>query len=95
MNNYKSFFYSNINSLATTQVKSGAGYLHTITINKSGASSNTISVYDATSGTTSPIAVIDGTATAGNTLLFDINFINGLRIITATGTAADITVSWE
>lgn len=95
MNNYKSFFYTNINSNTTTQVKSGAGYLHTITINTAGASSNTISVYDATSGTTSPIAIINGTAAAGSTLHFDINFQNGLRIITATGTAADITVSWE
>lgn len=88
------FHWVNINSNTTTQVKSGKGVLKSITINKSGASANTISVYDATSGTTSPIAVINGTAST-QTLSYNLQFNNGLRIITATGTAADITVSYE
>ena len=89
------YLYANINSNSTTQVKSGAAFLHTITINTKGAAANTISVYDATSGTTNPVGTIDGTAPSGSTLLFDICLVNGLRVITATGTAADITLSYE
>ena len=91
----QSFQFANITTNATTQVKTGPTVLHTITINKAGASSNTISVYNAASGTDNPIATIDGTATAGQTFIFDISLNIGLRIITATGTAADITVSYE
>jgi hypothetical protein len=91
----KSFQFANISTNTTTVVKGGPAILHTITINKSGASSNTISVYNHPSSATNPIAVIDGTAAAGRTLIFDVSLSLGLTIVTATGTAADITVSYE
>lgn len=86
--------YSNINSNATTAVKASQGVLHSITINKKGASSNIATVYDNTAGSGTVIAVIDTTAAIG-TLIYDLKFNIGLTIVTATGTAADITVSYR
>ena len=85
--------YSHINSNGTVTVKSGAGWLHTITINTKGATGNTATVYDNTSGSGTVIAVIDTTAQI-QTLLFDALFTTGLTVVTASGTAADLTVSY-
>lgn len=86
--------YSNIASNATTTVLSGGGYLHSITINTKGASSNTATVYDNTAASGSKIATIDTTA-AVVTLLYDVNVKTGITVVTATGTAADLTVSYS
>lgn len=85
--------YTNINSNTTTAVVLKKATLHAITINKAGAASNTITVYDNTSGTSNVLAVIDGTS-APTTLLYDAQMTSGIRVVTATGTAADITVMW-
>lgn len=85
--------YVNITTDATTTIKSSAGFLHTIVINKPVASS-VITIYD---GTTSDSIV--GTITLPATLLsdgpktaiYDITLKKGLTIVTATG-ASDITV---
>jgi hypothetical protein len=87
--------FGNINSNATTTLKSGAGVLHTITINKIGATANTATVYDNTAGSGTVIAVIDTTIAAAPTRIFDAAFGTGLTIVTATGTAADITVTYH
>jgi len=68
--------------------------LHAITINTKGASANTATVYDNTAGSGTKIATIDTTASVG-TLRFDAAFSTGLTIVTATGTAADITVLYR
>jgi len=89
------FKFTNINSNATTVVKASPALLHTITINKAGAAANTITVYNNTAGSGTVIALIDGAGVAaGRTLIFDVVCTTGLTIVTATGTAADITVSW-
>ncbi|HEV3262053.1 MAG TPA: hypothetical protein VG013_34700 [Gemmataceae bacterium] len=85
--------YAHISTLTTTVVKSGAGYLHSIAINTKGASGNVATVYDNTTGSGTVIAVIDPTANL-QTLLYDVQFSTGLTIVTATGTAADLTVSY-
>jgi hypothetical protein len=82
-----------INSNTTTTLKSGAGLLHSICINTKGATANTATVYDNTAGSGTILAVIDTTAQV-QTLLYDIQFSIGLTIVTATGTAADLTVSF-
>lgn len=86
---------TNLAALATTTIKSGTGYLHAITINTAGATGNTIVVYDNTAASGTIIASINGLTPAGSTLLFDGQFVTGLTVILATGTAADITLSWE
>jgi len=66
-------------------------FLHAITINTKGASSNTMTVSDAGVST---IAVIDSTSTIG-TLYYDVVCPNGIRVVSATGTGADYTIIWK
>lgn len=88
------FSFSNITSNATTTVKSGAGLLHTLCINTKGASANTATIYDNTAGSGTKIGTLDTTAGV-QCLTYDAVFATGLTIVTATGTAADITVSYR
>jgi hypothetical protein len=88
-----SYGYANINTNTTTTVKSGAGVLHNITINTKGATGNTATIYDNTSGSGTKIATIDTTQQV-QTLALDVSFNTGLTIVTANGTAADLTVSY-
>jgi hypothetical protein len=75
-------------------VKSGSGVLHAVSVNTKGASSNVLTLYDSlTHGTGTTIAVIDTTAQVG-ALLLDVWFQTGLSYSLATGTAADVTLSW-
>jgi hypothetical protein len=85
--------YSNLSANGTTTVKSGAGLLHSLCINTKGATGNTATLYDNTSGSGTKIATIDTTAQV-QTLLYDVGFTTGLTIVLATGTSADITVSY-
>ena len=86
--------YNHISSNTTTLVKSGTGKLHNITINTKGTLSNVATVYDNTTATGAIISVIDTTVTYG-TLIYNCVFNTGLTVYTATGTAADITVTYE
>jgi hypothetical protein len=84
--------YTHISTNATTTVKGAAGYLHDICINTKGATGNTATMYDNTVGSGTVIGVLDTTSLSG-CQEFDIAFGTGLTIVTATGTAPDITVS--
>ena len=83
------YAYNNITTTPVT-VKTGPGILHALTINTVGTLT-AITVADATSGTTSPIA-ITGTPSQG-TLYYDVSFNNGLTI-TTTGTG-NITAIYQ
>jgi hypothetical protein len=85
--------YSNLAANGTTTVKSGAGLLHSVCINTKGATGNTATLYDNTSGSGTKIGTIDTTAQV-QTLLYDVAFTTGLTIVLATGTSADLTVSY-
>jgi hypothetical protein len=85
--------YTNLKALGTTTIKAGEGVLHSISINTKGATGNTATVYDNTAGNGTTIATVDTTAQI-QTLLYDLQFTTGLTIVLATGTSADITVSW-
>lgn len=78
-----------IATATTTQVKSGAGFLHCITVNTTAAGA--ISVIDNTSGSTVNIASLKASVAEGS-YCYDVPFTTGLRIITAA--ASDITVSY-
>lgn len=82
-----------ITTNATTTVKTGQGMLHSITINTKGASANVATVYDNTAGSGTVLAVID-TTSGVQTLFYDVVFQTGLTVVTATGTAADLTVAY-
>jgi hypothetical protein len=91
----ESYQVKNLAANAATTVKSGSGKCHALTINKAGASSNVISVYDGTDTNGTLLATIDGTAAAGSTFLRNARFVTGLHVVIATGTAADITIEYE
>lgn len=88
--------YKNITTATTTLVKSGAGTLKRIILNK-GVASATITVHDALTATTPVI----GTTTLAGTLLndagrsieYDCGFTVGLTIVTSQAT--DITVIYK
>lgn len=81
---------------ATTTVKSGAGFLHSITFNGAATATNVTTVYDSTTGSGSVIAVPAATtATIPTTLKYDVSFATGLTILTATANGADMTVSYR
>lgn len=85
---------THITSATTTTAKSGAGILHSITINKAVAAA-TITVFDNTAGSGTVLALITfGAALLSdppNTATYDIAFTTGCTIVTSGAT--DITVS--
>lgn len=84
---------THLSALGTTTLKSGPGVLHRLVINSKGASGNTVTLYDSTSGSGTVLAVVDATQNVVS-LAYDVNFITGLTAVVAAGTAADITISW-
>ena len=87
-------YYTNLAANATTVIQPGAGRLHSIVINTIGVTGNVCTVYDNTAGSGTIIATIDTTIAAAPTRIFDIEFKTGLTVVIATGTAANITVTW-
>lgn len=79
-----------ISSATTTQVKTGAGVLHSIVVGETAAGA--ISIIDNTSGSTVNIGQLKASILEG-TYEFDVAFSAGLRIITAG--ASKITVVYR
>lgn len=84
------FSYTYISTATTTTVKSGSGFLHTITVN--GGTAGTIICYDNTAGSGTIIASFDST-NALNTYQFNVSFGTGLTIVTSAATK--ITVAYR
>ena len=80
-----------ITANASTTLKSGPCVLLAVTVNSKG-SGNTATVYDSKTGSGKVLAVID--TTQPGTFAYNAQLDNGLTIVTAGGTAADITVSY-
>lgn len=87
------FTYSNITTNTTTQVKSVAGFLHSLTINTSGTT-DTATIFDNTSCAGTKIGTVNSAAVPV-TLFFDVQFSTGLCVLTAGTTPGDLTVSWR
>ena len=87
-----SFSFHDFAANGTTTLKTGAGVLHTVTINAVG-SGETIQLYDNTTNSGTLIATI--TPVAGMTYLFDAAFSTGLTVRIAGTTAGDYTVTWK
>lgn len=87
--------FLNIAAAATTVVKTGAGILRKITVNKA-ILSGVITVYDNTAASGPKIATITNPAVllqSNFTLSYDVAFANGLTVVTSA--ADDITVVYE
>lgn len=93
-NKFAPFYsYANITTQATTVVKSGAGFLHSITFNKPVAT-GTCKIDDAVTNTTPVIGTITTPANPQPyTVVYDVAFSVGLTIVTGTADQ-DITVSY-
>lgn len=92
--------FSNISTLATTVLKYGPGNLHSIVINTLPTSTGTVTLYDNTAGSGTPIAVITlNKATQASNIPASVDyrglaFSTGLTVVTA-GAAPNITVIYE
>lgn len=86
--------YSHLNANGTTVLTSVGCKLHTVSINTKGAAANTLTLYDGTVAQNVIIAIIDTVNLATNVLVYDVDTRNGLTAVMATGTAADVTISF-
>lgn len=90
---YDVYGASHLSANGTTTIRSGEGLLGMVTINTKGASANTCTIYDNTAGSGTVLAVIDTTVTP-QSLFYGVKYTVGLTVVVATGTAADITISY-
>ena len=81
--------FENVGLAGTYVLKSGAGFLHTLTINTTSAGA--ITLYNNTSAAGKKIAIIKASV-AEQTFVYDINFNVGLTMVLAG--ASDVTVSF-
>lgn len=88
------YTYSHISTATTTTVKSGAGVLHTITVNGLGTVASSTTVYDNTAASGTVIAIIN-TLAGQTSYIYDIAFGTGLTLVTTGTVAPDITVSYR
>lgn len=85
--------YLNITTQTTTLVKTGAGFLHAIVLNKPLAT-GTVKIDDALTDTTPVIGTITIPANPQpSTIIYDIAFNTGLTVVTGTA-SSDITVCY-
>jgi len=95
--------YSNITTNTTTTVKSGAGMLHTITLNNPAlltVANLTVAIYDNTAGSGTLIGTFTVpfglTSALPMQLWFDAKFSTGLTIVTSGPTVTgNLTVSYR
>ena len=87
------YAYQNITTDATTTLKSGKGYLHTVCVNTP-AATGTITIYDNTAGSGTKIGTITSFASVSGCFTYDVAFWTGLTVVTATA-APDVTVTFR
>ncbi len=87
--------YAHLNSTGTTTIKSGAGILRRVVINTKGGITNTLTIYDNTSGSGTVIAAIDTVNGVSGNFEYNVAFSTGLTIVSASGTSANATVIYE
>ena len=85
---------AHIATATTTLVKTGAGLLHSVSVNSKGTVASTVSLYDGIDAGGTLLAVIDSLNLSGS-FLFDVAFIVGLCVVTTGTVAPDITVSYR
>lgn len=78
----------------TTTALTGAGVLHTVCVTDAGASANTATIYDNTAGSGTVVALIDTVSFSG-CMELDATIATGITVVTATGTAGDLTLTYR
>jgi hypothetical protein len=82
---------THINSNTSVLVKQGVGYLHRVTVGKTGSADWNLTLYDGIDDTGSVIGVL-GCSQEGS-YEFAIQFKQGLYVVAAGTTPGDITIS--
>lgn len=99
------YLFRNLTGNATTTVKSGAGVLHTLTINNN-STGGTVTVYDNTAGSGTVIMTLQVGSPSGGllstsgtpgpvSLRLDIAFATGLTVVTAGSASNNITCAYQ
>jgi hypothetical protein len=88
------YSYAHLSTATTTTIKSGAGVLHTLSVNNLGTVASVTTVYDNTAASGSVIAVIN-TLAGQESYIYDVAFSTGLTIVTTGTVAPDITISYR
>jgi hypothetical protein len=91
------FSTTRITTNATTaNITGGAvgALLHGVIVAQKGATGNLATIYDATTATGTPIMVLDTTSQVGFVPI-DRYMLNGITVVTATGTAGELIVVWR
>ena len=86
--------YFNFVSLTTSTIKTGAGVLASLCVNTATAS-ETITIYDSATGSGTKIGTITLYASTNPCFYYNVNFFNGLTLVAATASSADITVGYQ
>lgn len=86
--------HKSVTANGTYTLKLGAGTLRRIIIDTSGATNNTLAIYDNTTATGTLIATMNTTA-AGGSFDYDVDFYTGLTVVLSTGTAAKLTFIYD
>jgi hypothetical protein len=85
--------YANINTTATTTLKTTPGVLHEVCVNTPNAT-GTVQIYDNTAASGNKIGLITQYASTPRCFTYDVAFWTGLTIVTAPA-AGDLTVSFR
>jgi hypothetical protein len=85
--------YANINTTATTTLKTTPGVLHEICVNTPNAT-GTVQIYDNAAASGNKIGLITEYSATPRCFTFDVAFWTGLTVVTATA-AGDLTVSFR
>ena len=86
----------NITTNTTTVVKTSAGVVGCVIINSPGGSSNTATIYGTNNSTYyGKLATIDTTVTGNPERCYGMIGSDGITVVTATGTAADLTITYR
>lgn len=83
----------NLAANTTTTLKLGPGALHRVTVNIPGSNNNTVTIYDNTAGSGTILASFSNASVGTYEMGFD--FMIGLTVVSATGTAANLTVVYD
>lgn len=86
---------SYITTNTTTVVLTGAGVLHSFCVTDVGASSNVATVFDNTAGSGTVIALFDMDNFTAGCAVLDARITTGITVVTATGTAGEITLTFR
>ena len=88
--------FLHISANGTYVVRQGPCTLYSVVVGTAGASGNSLTVYDNTAASGTIVSVLDTTGSkSGSSVTYDLDMDNGLTVVLASGTAADVTIIYS